>query len=75
MKDFLRQNGILLLVIALLLSILIGVLSFVMGGVADPLSNMVTTIATPFRSGIAAAAPTPAAARPLRQAAERASLT
>ena len=56
MKDFLRQNGILLLVIALLLSILIGVLSFVMGGVADPLSNMVTTIATPFRSGIAAAA-------------------
>ena len=56
MKDFLRQNGILLLVIAFLLSVLIGVLSFVMGGVADPLSNMVTTIATPFRSGIAAAA-------------------
>jgi rod shape-determining protein MreC len=55
-KDFLRQNGILLLVIAALLSILIGVLSVVMGGVADPLSNIVTTVTTPFRSGIAAAA-------------------
>ena len=56
MKAFLRQNGILLLVIAALLSILIGVLSVVMGGVADPLSNIVTTVTTPFRSGIAAAA-------------------
>ena len=56
MKDFFRQNGILLLVIALLLSILIGVLSQVMGGQADPLSNVVTTVVTPFRSGIAAAA-------------------
>ena len=41
---------------AALLSILIGVLSVVMGGVADPLSNIVTTVTTPFRSGIAAAA-------------------
>ena len=40
MKDFLRQNGILLLVIAFLLTVLIGVLSFVMGGQADPLSNL-----------------------------------
>ena len=56
MKDFLRQNGILLLVIAFLLSVLIGVLSFVMGGKADPLSNLVNTITAPVRSGIAAAA-------------------
>ena len=56
MKDFLRQNGILLLVIALLLSILIGVLSVVMGGQADPLSNLVNTVTAPVRSGIAAAA-------------------
>lgn len=56
MKDFLRQNGILLLVIALLLSILIGVVSFVMGGEADPLSNLVNTVTAPVRSGIAAAA-------------------
>ena len=56
MKDFLRQNGILLLVIALLLSILIGALSFVMGGQADPLSNIVNTVTAPVRGGVAAAA-------------------
>lgn len=56
MKDFFRQNGILLLVIALLLSILIGVASFVMGGQADPLSNIVNTVTAPVRGGIAAVA-------------------
>ena len=56
MKDFLRQNGILLLVIALLLSILIGALSYAMGGEADILSNAVTTVASPIRNGVAAAA-------------------
>lgn len=56
MKDFLRQNGILLLVIALLLSILIGILSFVMGGTADPLTNLVNTVVSPVRGGVAAAA-------------------
>ena len=56
MKDFLRQNGILLLVIALLLSILIGVLSVVMGGQADPLSNLANTIVSPLRGGVTAAA-------------------
>ena len=53
-KDFLRRNGIWLLVIALLLSILIGVSSAFMGGNADPLSNLVTTITTPVRNGAAA---------------------
>ncbi len=56
MKDFFRQNGILLLVIAFLLSVLIGVLSFVMGGQADPLSDLVNTVTSPVRGGIAAAA-------------------
>ena len=56
MKDFLRQNGILLLVIAFLLSVLIGALSLVMGGQADPLSNIVNTVTAPVRGGIAAAA-------------------
>ena len=56
MKDFFRQNGILLLVIAFLLSVLIGVLSFVMGGQADPLSNLVNTVVSPVRSGVSAAA-------------------
>jgi len=55
-KDFLRQNGILLLVIALLLSILIGVLTFAMGGRADPLSNLFNTVSAPVREGVAAAA-------------------
>ena len=56
MKDFFRQNGILLLVIAFLLSVLIGVFSFVMGGQADPLSNLVNTITAPVRGGVSAAA-------------------
>ena len=56
MKDFLRHNGAWLLVIALLLSILIGLTSAFMGGNADPLSNLVNTVTSPVRSGIAAVA-------------------
>ena len=56
MKNFLRKNGILLLVIALLLSILIGVSSSLLRGNADPLSNVVSTITAPVRSGVAAVA-------------------
>ena len=56
MKDFLRQNGILLLVIALLLSILIGVTSAFLGGQADPLSNVVNVIISPIRGGVSAPA-------------------
>lgn len=52
MKDFLRQNGLLLLVIALLLSILIGITSVVMAGSADPLSNAVNTVTSPVRNGV-----------------------
>ena len=52
MKHFLRQNGLLLLIIALLLSVLIGIVSAVMGGNADPLSNAVGFITTPIRNGI-----------------------
>ena len=51
MKHFLRQNGLLLLIIALLLSVLIGIVSAVMGGNADPLSNAVGFITTPIRNG------------------------
>lgn len=56
MKDFLRQNGMLLLVIALLASILIGIAGFVLSGEADPLSNIVNTVTSPVRGGVAAAA-------------------
>ena len=51
MKHFLRQNGLLLLIIALLLSVLIGIVSAVMGGNADPLSNAVGFITTPSAMG------------------------
>ena len=54
MKHFLRQNGLLLLIIALLLSVLIGIVSAVMGGNADPLSNAVGFITTPIRNGVSA---------------------
>ena len=47
MKHFLRQNGLLLLIIALLLSVLIGIVSAVMGGNADPLSNAVVVSPAP----------------------------
>ena len=56
MKDFLRGNGGWLLAIALLLSILIGISAAVMGGNADPLSNLVGTITSPVRNGVAAVA-------------------
>lgn len=54
MKNFFRQNGILLLIIALLLSILIGVGSAVLGGAADPLSNVANTVTAPVRGGVSA---------------------
>ena len=50
MKDFFHKNGVLLLVIALLLSLLVGIASALMGGTADPLSNAATTITAPVRS-------------------------
>lgn len=50
MKRFLRENGVLLFIAALLLSLLIGLGSRVFG--IDPLSNAVNTIAAPVRSGI-----------------------
>ena len=50
MKDFFHNNDVLLLVIALLLSLLVGISSALMGGTADPLSNAATTITAPVRS-------------------------
>ena len=54
MKNFFRQNGLLLALIALLLSILIGVGSALLGGNTDPLSNVVNTVASPIRGGVSA---------------------
>lgn len=52
MKDFLKQNGILILVIALLLTLIVAVLSFTFGGIANPFANLAGIVATPFRNGI-----------------------
>ena len=51
MKDFLKQNGILILVIALLLSLITAVVSFTFGGIANPFANLAGVVATPFRNG------------------------
>ena len=50
MKRFLRENGVLLLFVALTVSVLIGVGAQKLG--SDPLSNIWNTAATPVRSGI-----------------------
>ncbi len=55
MKKFLRQNGVVLLIIALLLSILIGIGRAVARGNVDPVSNLINSITTPVRNGISSA--------------------
>ena len=52
MKDFLRNNGILILIIALLLSLITAVFSLTFGGIANPFSNLAGVVSTPFRNGI-----------------------
>ena len=52
MKQFFRQNGIWLLAIALLLSLIITLSSVLLGGNANPLANLVQTITTPIRGCI-----------------------
>lgn len=53
MKDFLRQNGILLIIIAALLAAILGVTSALLG--FNPLSNLLGLAATPFRAAVSAA--------------------
>lgn len=52
MKDFLRNNGVLILIIAVLLSLIVAVSSALLGGFADPFSNLLGVLTTPIRSGI-----------------------
>lgn len=54
MKGFFRSNGRVLIIAALLLSILLGASAAFSKGRSGPLSNFVTVITTPFRSGTAA---------------------
>lgn len=50
MKKFFRDNGVLLLIVALLLSLFIGVGGQMLG--TDPLSSVINTVSTPVRAGI-----------------------
>ncbi len=50
MKRFVRNNGILIVLIALLLAILLFVVSAVLGGTANPLRNLFGVVTTPLRA-------------------------
>lgn len=52
MKDFLRQNGILILIIAVLLSAILAVFSALFGGYANPLSNLWGVVISPIRGAV-----------------------
>ena len=52
MKDFLRHNGILILIIAVLLGLITALVSMFMGGTANPVANLAGLISTPVRNGI-----------------------
>ena len=54
MKQFFRQNGILILIIAVLLAAIVGVCSAIFG--MSPLNNVLGVLATPFRAGVDAMA-------------------
>ena len=53
MKDFLRQNGILMVVAGVLLSVALWLGSALLGG-TDPVTNLVNTVISPLRGGISA---------------------
>jgi len=56
LKKFFRENGILLLIAAVLLSVLITLCSNLFSSGVDPLGSLLNTIATPVRGGISAVA-------------------
>lgn len=56
MKKFFRDNGALLLIAAVLLSVLITLCSNLFGSKVDPLGSVLGTLATPVRGGINAVA-------------------
>ena len=52
MKDFFRQNGLLILIAAILLAAIAAVGSALLSGTADPMSDAVGVITTPIRNGV-----------------------
>lgn len=49
MKDFLRNNGIWILLIAVSLTAILGIFSALFGGIANPLANLWGIVTTPIR--------------------------
>ena len=56
MKDFFRNNGPIILVIAVLLAALTAVGAYALQGVPNPLGNVLGVVTTPVRNGISALA-------------------
>lgn len=56
MKDFLRKNGLLILLIAVLLAAITAVFSYAFRGTPSPLSNLLGVVTTPVRNGISSLA-------------------
>lgn len=54
MKDFFRHNGILVLIIAVLISLITALVSLFLSGTANPVANLAGIVATPVRNGVAA---------------------
>ncbi len=54
MKDFFSKSGGLLLIIAFLLSVLVGTSSIILQGSLDPITNTMGVLTTPFRQTISA---------------------
>ena len=52
MNNFFRNNGILILIVAILLALITAVVSLFMGGISNPLANLVGIVSTPVRNGI-----------------------
>ena len=50
MKDFLQENGILLVIIAVLAAVILSLAADLLG--FDPLANVLGTLASPFRAAV-----------------------
>ncbi|MFI3252994.1 MAG: rod shape-determining protein MreC [Eubacteriales bacterium] len=56
MKDFFSKSGGLLLIVAFLLSVLVGASSIILQGSTDPIANAMGQVTAPFRNGVSTVA-------------------
>jgi len=52
LKDFLRNNGLLILIAAILLALITSIVSMLLGGASNPVANLIGVVATPVRDGL-----------------------